>query len=74
LGVKGIEPEQRIFSITDNVARAMVSEAGKQAGVKLRPHDLKWHAATHASGSGTQIGIVSKEIFAMLIYQRHSDI
>jgi len=28
----------------------------------LRPHDLRRHAATHASRAGTPIGIVSKVI------------
>ena len=31
-------------------------------GVNLRPHDLRRHAATHASRSGTPIEIVSKVI------------
>ena len=49
-------------SLTYNAARAMVKKAGELAGVNLRPHDLRRHAATHASRSGTQIGIVSKVI------------
>jgi integrase len=56
---KGIEPEQRIFPITYNAARLMVNKAGKMVGVNLRPHDLRRHAATHASRSGTPIEIVS---------------
>ena len=59
---KGIEPDQRIFPITYNAARVMVNKAGKMAGVHLRPHDLRRHAATHASRSGTPIEIVSKII------------
>jgi integrase/recombinase XerD len=59
---KGIEPEQRIFPITYNAARVMVNKAGKMVGVYLRPHDLRRHAATHASRSGTPIEIVSKVI------------
>jgi integrase len=59
---KGIEPEQRIFPITYNAARVMVNKAGKMVGVNLRPHDLRRHAATHASRSGTPIEIVSKVI------------
>jgi integrase/recombinase XerD len=59
---KGIEPERRVFPITYNAARIMVNKAGKIVGVKLRPHDLRRHAATHASRSGTPIEIVSKVI------------
>ena len=60
--VKEIGPEKRIFSITYNAARIMVKKAGESAGVNLRPHDLRRHAATHASRSGTPIEIVSKVI------------
>ena len=63
---KGIEPEQRIFPITDNAARVMVSKAGKMVGVKLRPHDLRRFCATYASRAGTPIEIISK------ILLRHS--
>jgi integrase len=59
---KGIETEQRIFPITYNAARVMVKKAGEVAGVNLRPHNLRRHAATHASRSGTPIEIVSKVI------------
>jgi integrase len=59
---KGIGPEKRIFPITYNAARIMVKKAGESAGVNLRPHDLRRHAATHASRSGTPIEIVSKVI------------
>ena len=59
---KGIEPDQRIFPITYNAARMMVKKAGAMVGVNLRPHDLRRHAATHASRSGTPIEIVSKVI------------
>ena len=59
---KRIEPEQRIFPITYNAARVMVYKAGKMVGINLRPHDLRRHAATHASRSGTPIEIVSKVI------------
>jgi integrase len=39
-----------------------VQKAGKLAGTELRPHDLRRHAATHASRSGVPIEIVSKVI------------
>jgi len=60
--MKGVEPEDRIFPITYNAALVMVNKAGKMVGVYLRPHDLRRHAATHASRSGTPIEIVSKVI------------
>jgi len=59
---KAIESEQRISPITYNAARVMVKKSGVLAGVNLRPHDLRRHAATHASRSGTPIEIVSKVI------------
>jgi integrase len=39
-----------------------VKKAGKLVGIDLRPHDLRRHAATYASRSGTPIEIVSKVI------------
>jgi integrase len=63
---KGIELDQRIFPITYNAARVMVSKAGKMVGVNLRPHDLRRFCATYASRAGTPIEIISK------ILLRHS--
>jgi integrase/recombinase XerD len=45
-----------------NAARIMVQKAGRLVGIHLRPHDLRRHAATFASRSGTPIEIVSKVI------------
>jgi len=59
---RGVMPEHRIFPLTYQGARAMVSKAGDQVAIKLRPHDLRRHAATYASRSGTPLEIVSKVI------------
>jgi integrase/recombinase XerD len=59
---KSFEPDERIFPICYEAARAMVKKAGDVVGVKLRPHDLRRHAATHASRSGVPVEIVSKVI------------
>ncbi len=59
---RGIRPEQRIFHMTYQGARLIVNKAGKLVGIQLRPHDLRRHAATHASRSGAPIEIVSKII------------
>jgi integrase/recombinase XerD len=40
----------------------MVKKAGEMVGVRLRPHDLRRHAATYASHAGVPIEIVSKII------------
>jgi len=56
------EKRSCIGSVARNAARIMVKKAGELAGVNLRPHDLRRHAATHASRSGTPIEIVSKVI------------
>jgi len=58
----GIGPEGRLFPISYNAARIMVRKAGRLVGIHLRPHDLRRHAATFASRSGTPIEIVSKVI------------
>jgi len=59
---KEIKTGERIFPITYATARQVVSKAGKLAGIDLRPHDLRRHAATYASRSGVPIEIVSKVI------------
>jgi len=58
----GTRPEERLFPISYNAARIMVRKAGRLFGIHLRPHDLRRHAATFASRSGTPIEIVSKVI------------
>jgi integrase len=59
---KGIGPDQRIFPITYPAARVVVKKAGRLVGINLKSHDLRRHAATYASRSGTPIEIVSKII------------
>jgi integrase len=59
---KNIAFNQRIFPISYEAARSMVKKAGKMVGVRLRPHDLRRHAATYASRSGVPLEIVSKII------------
>ena len=39
--------------------RTWVKKAGELVGIHLKPHDLRRHAATYASRSGTPIEIVS---------------
>jgi integrase/recombinase XerD len=59
---KGIEPNQKIFPVTYPAARAVVKKADRLVGINLKTHDLRRHAATYASRSGTPIEIVSKVI------------
>ena len=59
---------ESIFTVSYVSAWSMVRRAGELVGIKLRPHDLRRHAATYASRSGTPIEIVSKVIL------RHSDL
>ena len=59
---KRIQPNQKIFPICYEAARTMVKKAGDKVGIRLRPHDLRRHAATYASRSGVPIEIVSKVI------------
>lgn len=65
---KKIGPDERIIPIAYGTARVMVKKAGEMVDVRLRPHDLRRHAATYASRSGTPLEIVSKVIL------RHSNL
>ncbi len=65
---KEIDSEARIFPITYAAARLVVKKAGDMLGLNIRPHDLRRHAATYASRSGTPIEIVSKVLL------RHSNL
>jgi integrase len=65
---KQIGLNKRIFPITYPTAWSIVHKAGKIVGIHIRPHDLRRHAATYASRSGTPIEIVSKVIL------RHSNL
>ena len=59
---KDIQPHERIFPISYQAARMVVKKTGDLVGINLNPHDLRRHAATFASRSGTPIEIVSKVI------------
>jgi len=63
-----IGSDTHIFPISYVSAWSMVKKAGKLIDVELKPHDLRRHAATYASRSGTPIEIVSKVIL------RHADL
>ena len=60
--------DDRIFAISYVAAWSMVKKAGSLVDIELKPHDLRRHAATYASRSGTPIEIVSKVIL------RHADL
>ena len=66
--VQKIAPNQLIFPICYGAARAMVGKAGQLVGIRLRPHDLRRHAATFASRSNVPLEIISKVIL------RHSSL
>ena len=59
---KKIQLDERIFPISYSAARIVVMKAGQLVAVRLRPHDLRRHAATFASRAGTPLEIVSKVI------------
>ena len=65
---KKIDSNAKIFPITYAGARLVVKRAGKIVDIHVRPHDLRRHAATYASRSGTPLEIVSK------ILLRHSNL
>ncbi len=68
VAANNIGDNERIFPICYAAAWSMVKNSGKMVNIELRPHDLRRHAATYASRSGTPIEIVSKVIL------RHSDL
>jgi integrase/recombinase XerD len=59
---KSFKPADRIFPICYDAAMAVVKKARDALWVKMKPHDLRRHAATHASRSGVRVEIVSKVI------------
>ncbi len=63
-----ISTDDRIFPISYVATWSVVRKAGKLVDIELRPHDLRRHAATYASRSGTPLEIVSKVIL------RHADL
>ena len=50
--------DDRIFPISYVAAWSMVKKAGRLVDIELKPHDLRRHAATYASRSGTPIGVM----------------
>jgi len=65
---EGFEPNERIFPITYAGARLVVKKSGEMMNIQVRPHDLRRHAATYASRSGTPLEIISKVLL------RHSNL
>ena len=59
---KSGKEKELIFPICYGAARAMVKKAGELVGIRLRPHDLRRHAATFASRSNVPLEIISKVI------------
>lgn len=57
-----VGPNKKIFPICYGAARIMVKKAGQLVGIRLRPHDLRRHAATFASRSNVPLEIISKVI------------
>jgi integrase len=62
ISAMNLSPNERIFPFGYSRARDIVIEAGRLVNIQLKSHDLRRHAATYASRSGTPIEIVSKVI------------
>ena len=58
------DPDARIFPVNYAAARIVVKKAGNLVGIILKPHDLRRHAATYASRSGTPLEIVEGSVTA----------
>lgn len=65
---KGVGKDGLLFGVSYSTAYRMVRRSAKVVDAKLRPHDLRRHAATQASRGGTPLEIVSKVIL------RHADL
>ena len=65
---KGLQTEDRIFSICYSTARALIKKLAAGLRVVLTPHDLRRYSATHASRNGVPLEIISK------ILLRHQDL
>ena len=65
---KNLVSGDRVFHVSYSTAHRMVKKSGLMVNSKLRPHDLRRHAATQASRGSIPLEIVSKVIL------RHADI
>lgn len=55
-------PGDRRLRLSYSGAHALIGRTISQVGLSLRPHDLRWYAATFASRSGVPLKIVSKVV------------
>jgi integrase/recombinase XerD len=62
INANNLGPNKQIFPFGYSRARDIVIEAEKLVNIQLKSHNLRRHAATCASRSGTPIEIVSKVI------------
>ena len=67
---KEIKSEEKIFPIIYTAAQAMVKKAGLLAGVHLRPHDLRRHAAALASVLVFRLNLLAKSFCGMPTFRR----
>lgn len=65
---RDLAEDSRLFPVSYSTAHRMVKKSAGVVGAKLRPHDLRRHAATQASRSSVPLEIVSKVIL------RHADL
>jgi len=63
-----MSPEDRVFPLYYTAVRNLVAGLGRKLNVKISPHDLRRHSATHASRNGVPLEIISKMIL------RHQDL
>ncbi len=65
---KGVSSEDQLFPICYSAARALIKKLACGLNVALTPHDLRRYSATHASGKGVLLEIISKVLL------RHQDL
>lgn len=59
--VNGLEGDDLVFPIKYPTARKIVRKAGKRAGINLKPHDLRRHAATSSFWQDLNFTISSED-------------
>lgn len=59
---KNMCPDDRVFALSYSGARSLMNRINEKFGTKIRLHDLRRFAATHASRAGVPLEVISKAI------------
>ena len=59
---ENMQPEDRVFPLSYSGARSLMNRINEKFNTKIKLHDLRRFAATHASRAGVPLEIISKAI------------